>query len=652
MKRFIALVSFYFLSVGMASAASLQGPLFAHVVDDRAVYAPGALAKISVDVLNRTGAAYSGDVDLAVCSRGQMVGHAQIRTLAGLRQGASRRVVYSVRVPKLDGHGYLLVLVALKPGPGSAICQGSGSNAAYPVDVATGALNIGTSDWDDPIEAFVDAPTLAGVPAADVARNLAQYHVGLIQCYDCTWRSDEPFSPAPSWKDLESVTVTRASLGRYQAALHALGMKFLAYQLWNGAFPDFPTADKHINLSMGLFDRPCGACAVADQIHTDGGVGAWKSFGWQADRIVEMNPANPAWQGWMIGQWRQLVAKDHFDGVHLDTLGAPSGPVYDASGRKILDIGTAMAGFANAAGQKLGCTDINEVSGWDLQQVAQQGKGCDLYIEPHPEFGNVPYYPSVMGLGEQLRQWTQRPLILAYYPEQQKSGVISGGTAVCDPAKQSGCMANDAGIELLFGQVAFAGASPLLLGDLDHIVPGPFFPRASLGLDGALQEELADDFNWFVAQRDLLRVGVTGSDNIITVTASDGVKLASSVGAAGQVYARAWSKPGIAAGITLTNLVGMKSNRIDDPQGDAAPPAMNNLRVTTEITGTGTPGALWFSAPDVQHGIPQAIKYQLGAADSRGRRVISFTVPVLRSVGLIDLEGGDLADAQDYRVAG
>ncbi|MBM9400391.1 carbohydrate-binding protein [Gluconacetobacter azotocaptans] len=661
-----------FLAAGLALAspalgASLQGPLIKHVIDDQAYYSPGAIAHVTVGLTNGTGMPWSGHIDVALCSRGQVIGSILAQSVVGLPVGASTGLTYSVTVPALYAHGYQMSIAGLASSDsGTATCTGSGSSSASPVDQASGAIDVASSAWEDPIEAFVDAPTLAStsVTAQQVAANLAQYHVGLIQGYDLTWRHDEPHSPAASWPNLAGVTVTRATLNAYQAAFHGYDMKMLAYQLWNGAWPDYPAANPNVGASMGVYPANAsglpsctkGGCGVAQQASVGGG---WLAWGWSADRIVEENPFNSRWATWMQGQWKLLLSQDGYDGVHLDTLGEPGLILYDIAGRKLPDLGAAIADFTNSTQAQLGvCTDINQVSAWNLQDEAIRGHSCNLYVEPHPEFADNPFYSSIGGLTGQMNEWTRRKLIVAYYPQRVMSGdldpsyAVSGDSVtVCNPNHQTGCLANNPGIELLLGQVAVAGASELLLGDLDHLVPGPFFPGASLEIDGPLQQYLADYYNWFVGMRDLLREGATSSSEIVTVSSSGGANIGSSTGAAGSVYYVSWTRPGIAAALSLTNLVGLSDNRIDDPDGKHHPVAQTGLVVTTEVYGATAPGTLWYSAPDINHGLPQSLAYTLSATtDSKGMRIATFTVPLLKTVGYLALEGGNFTTATDYRI--
>jgi len=347
-----------------------------------------------------------------------------------------------------------------------------------------------------------------------------------------------------------------------------------------------------------------------------------------------------------------------FDGIHLDTLGDDGVSYYDFAGRPVSNIGGALTTFANYMQDRLGvCTDINQVSGQNIQDVAVRSRECNHYVEPHPEFQNYPQYFSAMSMVRQFREWSSRPVIQAYYPQQVASGTLplsdavnASAVQVCDPSIKgsAACPANNPGIALLLGQAALAGASPLMVGDYDHLIPGPFFPRASLGIDTNLQQYLADYWNWFVAQRDVLRSGVVSDTGLIAyLTNSAGTALGSATGDPGTVFTRTWGKAGIAAGLSLTNLVGLTDNRMDDPDGLHRPVEQTNLSVTLTYFGSTTPGALWYSAPDINHGFPQKLTY---TNDSTNKKV-SFTVPDLKTVGQLVLEGGNLETAAgDYTV--
>jgi hypothetical protein len=184
-------------------------------------------------------------------------------------------------------------------------------------------------------------------------------------------------------------------------------------------------------------------------------------------------------------------------------------------------------------------------------------------------------------------------VILAYYPEQQ----------LCTPNR---CAAHDPGAELLFSSVALAGASPLLMGDVNHLVPGPFFPRPSLAIDPALQQYLTDGWTWFIAERALLRAGRRSP---LLVQTDDHA-----------LFATGWTTATGAIGIALLNQTG----RLDDPDGTANPAPVYNLHVTLRARGT-----FWLTAPDINHGIPQLI------AERQTGDLVRLTVPLVRTGALL-----------------
>lgn len=639
----------------IADAASLQGALIRHVTDDRAFYSAGATANVSV-VLNPSSTWSGGHVDLAVCSaRGVAVQAVQSQTVGSLGAGASQSLVYPVTVPALVAHGYYLAIAALNSGDnGTASCSGTGSTSTSPADVASGAINVAANAWEDINEAFVDAPTLAGTSASTVMANLAQYHISAVQFYDVLWRHDEPYSSSASWSNLEGVSVSKTNLTAYTSAAHGYGMAALAYSLWNGAWSDWATANPNITANMGLYGAP-----GRKNILTNGG--GWLTWGWSTDHLDQLNPYNGRWAGWLANQITLCMENFGFDAAHLDTLGDPGGSQYDAAGRLLPNLGNTLADFTNYVQGRTGApTDINAVSGWNVTDLYRRGLSPNLYIEPHPEFGNTPGFDDSRALWDTKQQNTSRPLMTAFYPQQVMSGVLATSSAVngesvtvCDPTNKSGCNANDPGIELMLGQVALDGGSNLTIGDYDHLIPGPYFPRATLGIDGPLQQYLADYYNWWVGMRDILRVGTVSSNETASIHTSDGGSIGQASALPGSVYYHALTRNGIASEVAMTNMVGLNYNRIDDPDGKNSPTTMNNLSVTTEIFGTNNPGTLWFSAPDINHGFPQKLTYtESSGLDGNGRSTISYTVPKLKTVGVAWLESDSLTTGDDFTVGG
>ncbi|MCT6819161.1 MAG: carbohydrate-binding protein [Bombella apis] len=667
MKKTLTATALLLGMAGSAHAGILSGPLIRRVIDDRAFYQPGDRATISIEMTNTTGADFNGKLNLTTCSRGHLL--AIDAHNVSIPDGASQTSSFTITVPSLVANGYQLSINALQASDsGYAMCTGTGSSSSDPVDVASGAINVANHAQDDPIEGFVDPQAMQSVTDYEaVARNMAQYHINIVQFYDWGSRHDAPYTDAASWRNLQNVTVTREETAGLVGAFRRHGIFSQLYTLWNGAYADWPSRNPNVTIGMGAFRNRCGlkgTCTSADQISIGGN---WKDWGWAIDGIVQENPANGRWQKWITSQYLAAMKGWGFDGVHLDTLGDPGMPAHDAKGRRIDDFGSYLADFANQVQAATGvCTDINQVSTWNLQDEAVRGNSCNLYVEPHPEFGDNAYFPSFNGLMEQAHEWTSRPLIVAYYPQQVMSGslepdkALSGDTVpFCNPEDDGGqkvCPASSPGIELLLGQVAVSGASELMLGDIDHLIPGPFFSRPTLKMGADLQQFMADYYNWFVAFRDLLRGHSVDTPDIVFISDSSGQNIGASDGNAGKVYYHPWDRAGVAEGVSLTNLVGLKDNRIDDPDGTHSPIEQKNIRITMQLYGGRPTGQAWYAAPDYNHGFPQPLSYSVGTSGSDGFGnpvyTATFTIPSLKTSGIAWVEGNTLKNRTDWTLDG
>ena len=669
MKKLPLFVGSLLMGLGTAHAGSLNGPLIKRVTDDRAFYHAGDRASISIDLANDTGSSFNGRLSLALCSRGQALpsdGQSTSQAIS-LSSGASQTASFFVTVPSLAAKGYQLSINVLEnDDPGMATCSGTGSSSSSPVDVASGAINVADRAQDDPIEGFVDPQAMQSVTDYEaIARNMAQYHINTVQFYDWGYRHDAPYTDASSWQNLQNVTVTRKETAGLIEAFHHYGIFSQLYTLWNGAYMDWPSQNPNVTIGMGAFQNQCGlkgTCTIADQISVGGN---WKDWGWSINGIVQENPANGRWQKWITSQYLAALKGWGFDGVHLDTLGAPDSKItpFDAKGRIIDDFGHYLAVFANHVQAATGaCTDINQVSAWDLQDEAVRGNSCNLYIEPHPEFEDHASFASFNGLMEQIHEWTSRPLIVAYYPEQVMSKSLDPSHALnsdvnyCNPEDDNGqkaCPASSPGIELMLGQVAVSGASELMLGDIDHLIPGPFFPRPSLKMKPDLQQFLADYYNWFVGFRDLLRGPSLSTPDIVTISDSAGHDIGSALGNPGKIYYHPWEHAGVAGGLSLTNLVGLANDRIDDPDGKHNPEEQKNIKITMQLYGNKPTGQAWFAAPDYNHGFPQRISYSVGTSGpGNSSYTATFTIPSLKTSGIAWVESGNLKNRVDWTLDG
>lgn len=183
-----------------------------------------------------------------------------------------------------------------------------------------------------------------------------------------------------------------------------------------------------------------------------------------------------------------------------------------------------------------------------------------------------------------------------------------------------------------------------------------YYCRQRYGMDADLQQFMADYYNWFVGFRDLLRGHSVDTPDIVFISDSSGHNIGSSVGDPGYVYYHPWERAGVAEGVSLTNLIGLKYNRIDDPDGNYYPVEQQNVQVNMQLYGSKPTGQAWYAAPDYNHGFPQRISYSVGTSgnDVFGQPIYTatFTIPSLKTSGIAWVEGNTLKNRIDWTLDG
>ncbi len=501
------------------------------------------------------------------------------------------------------------------------------------VDDASGAFDVAT-DWKRfPRYCFMTGSSVAvGQPVEQMLQDLVSYRCNAVQWYDVNWKQHLPYSPAPSWPDIANQTIDRRTLSAGLAAARRLRLASFDYALWNGAWPGYTTDGSGASLSWGLFRHGCTPhCAEADQVSH----GPFPS-GWATPRLLQMDASNPAWQAFWQMQERKVLDRLGYDGVQIDTLGDP-GPVTDADGHPV-NLGAALMPFANAAAASLGRRVIlNPVSQWNLDDVLRHGAGDVVYTEIHPEFGDTRFFPALNGLAARIHAATRRNAVVAAYLEtghaQQPGCHTAGGSRTC--------FFNAPGVRYLDSQMLASGLDHWELGDRNTVCPvrqaklasNIYVPGPALCMDAALQEWEQDARNFEVSYETLLRDRVVDAPDLAVATLSSSGASFSATGAAGTVYALPKRRAGFTI-LHLLNFSALRSIRLDDDMGTAAPPRVfDRLPVVLQVPQGFRDGSrLWWASPDVRHGEARPLRY------ARDGDRIRFVVPRLEVWDMIVLE--------------
>jgi dextranase len=169
-----------------------------------------------------------------------------------------------------------------------------------------------------------------------------------------------------------------------------------------------------------------------------------------------------------------------------------------------------------------------------------------------------------------------------------------------------------------------AGGAHNELGDVEHMLSGPYFPHANLTMDDDLQASLRNYYDFLAAYENLLRdVDVEPSD----ATASlPGIR-AGADGAGDTVWTFAKRK-GDTTILHFINLLGTADTGWADPEGlRVPPPRLENVTVRHHYQGS-RPTKVLVASPDGESAEARTLDYTAGA-DTEGPYV-EFQLPSLR----------------------
>ena len=374
----------------------------AHVYPLAARFSTDEPVVVGVDALSPTPEPMTGPLELTIFHLNDAVYHVTSEPVT-LTPDKPTSVQFTWMPPPIDFTGYLAVVSVGGRIIGSTGIDVSSTPLAYP---RYGYLsNFSPEQTPEVVQPIV--------------QRLAQdYHLNLFQFYDWFWRHEKLIERQndalpPTWQDLfgrtNSVEVIHDlidTVHRYNGFAMAYVMSYAAREGYAERWP--------ISASWSLFAQPGATAPLSlDFSATKPGT-----------MLFLFDPANPGWQAWMSGQYRDAIDTFGFDGVHIDQLG-PRQDVLHADGSPA-QLPRAFASFLEAidaqlptrGSQHAACTFNlvdGAVDGWAVSDVAGSA-ACDfLYSEI---WFKADTYTDLRRYIEQLRAiGGRRPVVLAAYAQ-------------------------------------------------------------------------------------------------------------------------------------------------------------------------------------------------------------------------------------------
>lgn len=503
-----------------------------------ALNAPGAPATVMVEL----NAASSGTVELTAELLDNGVQVAIGRTTATLSSGSNEAEVL-VDVPAAEARGYQVRVTA-------ADASGEG------VPQVTSTALLAASHWRHVprygfVSEFVPDDPAAGPTGSDRVRELAKFHITIVQFYDWMYRHyrfQPPLGadgePPNSFTDAMGREVSPQVVAQRVDDCHQHGMAAIAYGAVYGPEPEF------------ILERPDWMLydAAGAPLHLI-----------ELFYITDLRPGG--WREHILRELETAITDIGFDGIHMDQYGFPK-LAYDSKGA-LVDPSVDFPSMIDEAAARVRRVKpsagviFNAVNDWPIDTVAPSDQEA-VYIEvwsPHDS------YRDLVDLIRRARDLSGKQTILSAYLQ---------------PFHEGGAGAEWA-LRYITAVIAAAGGHHLVLGEGTAVLREPYYPdHGQLSTAGVRIARRYYDhtaaFTHYLHAHDLRPVARNFTTGINTAFRLDGAP-ATAVPAAGAVWLNVAQRPGQFV-LNLVNLTGVT----DDSWNVAQPaaPLLNGLSIVCE----------------------------------------------------------------------
>lgn len=278
-----------------------------------------------------------------------------------------------------------------------------------------------------------------GEAAPERVRELAKFHLSVVQFYDWMYRHYRFLPPEDEFEDAMKRRLSLATVAARVRACQDKGMAALAYGAVYGAEPEF-TRERP---DWVLKDASGQDLSLIDLF-----------------TINDLREGAP-WREHILQEFETAVTEVGFDGIHMDQYGFPKWS-YDAAGQPV-DLAASFPGLVDEAARRLAARRegaavlFNNVNAWPLEAVAPSNQAA-VYIEVWPPHER---YQDLVDLIRRARDLSGKQAILAAYLEPFREG---------GPGAEASAL-------LATAVIGAAGGFHLLLGEGDRVLRDPYYPN-------------------------------------------------------------------------------------------------------------------------------------------------------------------------------
>lgn len=293
------------------------------------------------------------------------------------------QAIYSEQLPVHNG---IIDLSSMNLEPNSGyllhVSTSNGKETETGFDIATNTVRYG----------FVSDFTSHDFQDGAAIHWLNRLHINYVQFYDWAYRHNSYIAPTPTYTDMMGKKIDVSTLHHLIDACHQCGMKAMAYGAIYGALNEYAAAHP----ASRLYDKKGQPIPFFNLLS-----------------IMNVN-RQCDWHDHILEEYTKALAFG-FDGIHMDTYGAPK-EGYDELGDE-LDLARDFRSLVNDAAHELVMNGkspaliFNNVGNWPTKHLATADQTA-LYIEVWDPYST---YKDIVRLIRQARSFSDLPVVLAAY---------------------------------------------------------------------------------------------------------------------------------------------------------------------------------------------------------------------------------------------
>lgn len=373
-------------------ALGSTNPDVVRVFTDKARYNPNDTATITVELDNKTGISWSGNVFLTVYHLETSVYNTIVSK--NLDANTTGEVSFTYNVPNDDYTGYLVKAYIDENNFKTTAIDCSSDIDRYPRYGYVAEFPAGQST----------------VVSDEMIEELSEdYHINAFQFYDWMWRHDEMIKRTngvvdSTWTDLFGRTIDSGTISDLVSAAQNENAAAMAYVMSYAAREGYDLYG--VDPSSGLYsDRNHN-----NQLNVD--------FGNESTYLWLFNPADAKWQDYIIGQYEDSIDTLGFDGLQIDQMGQRNN-IFDYYGQKVY-LEDTFSSLVNEAKDAVG--ESKEVTfnivdgtsnGWAVKDVSMNANSDFNFSEIWWQSNS---YNDIKNYIEEVRNNSEgKSLVLAAY---------------------------------------------------------------------------------------------------------------------------------------------------------------------------------------------------------------------------------------------